>query len=51
MVTNNGVGGGEGGGGSILWDTLDKNVQEMLDVRKFTNEAMKGYKIYADLLN
>ena len=37
--------------GSILWDKLDKNVQEMLDVRKFTNEVMKGYKIYVDLLN
>ena len=37
--------------GSILWDKLDKNVQDLPTIRGFSNVIMKGCKVYVDLIN
>ena len=37
--------------GASLWDELDKIIQDVQSVPKFTCEIMKEYKIYVDLIN
>ena len=37
--------------GATLWDELDRTVQDLQNVKRFTKELLKSYQVYADLLN
>ena len=37
--------------GATLWDKLDKTIQDVQSVPKFTCEIMKEYKVYVDLIS
>ena len=37
--------------GSILWNKLDKKVQDLPIIRGFSNVIMKGCKVYVNLIN
>ena len=37
--------------GSTLWDSLEKNVQDLPTLRRFSNIIMKEYKVYVDLIS
>ena len=37
--------------GANLWDGLDKNAQDLLNVKEFNARIMQSYNVYVDLIN